>query len=68
MSERSKCRRRRLAERQSFAVDECACGAVHLTIGYVTMRLDPCAYREMAATVTEALAQLPPAHRANTLH
>ena len=59
MTKRNNCRRRRLAERASFSVDECDCGAVHLTIGYVTMRLDPCAYREMAAAVSEALERLP---------
>jgi hypothetical protein len=58
MNDESKCRRRRLAERASFSIDECDCGAIHLTIGYVTMRLDPCAFREMAALVTESLGRL----------
>ena len=48
MTKRKNCRRHRLAERASFSVDECECGALHLTIGYVTMRLEACAYREMA--------------------
>jgi len=68
MTQRTKCRRRRLAERPSFSVDECDCGALHLTIGYVTMRLDPCAYRELTAVVNEGLAQLPPPHHRQTLH
>ncbi|HEY1851625.1 MAG TPA: hypothetical protein VGG60_11415 [Candidatus Binataceae bacterium] len=59
MNKRKNCRRNRLAERGSFSVDECACGALHLTIGYVTMRLESCAYRELAAAMIEALAQLP---------
>ena len=49
------CRRRRLAQRGSFTVDECECGAIHLTIGYVTIRLERCAYHEMASAVFEAL-------------
>jgi len=63
----AKCRRRKLAQRESFSVDACDCGALHLTIGYVTMRLDPCAYREMAAVISEALDRLP-AHGATTVH
>jgi hypothetical protein len=57
-SEGNKCRRRRLAGCASFSVDECDCGAIHLTMGYVTMRLDPCAYREMSTVMVEALAHL----------
>jgi hypothetical protein len=57
------CRRRRLAERASFSVDECDCGAVHLTIGYVTLRLDPCAYREVVATMNDAVERLPSVDR-----
>ena len=49
MNKRKNCRRNRLAERGAFSVDECACGTLHLTIGYVTMRLESCAYRELAA-------------------
>ena len=67
MTKSNHCRRRRLAERAPFSVDECDCGAVHVTIGYVTMRLDPCAYREMAAAVIEALPQLPP-QAESTIH
>jgi hypothetical protein len=67
MTKRKNCRRRRLAHHASFSVDECDCGALHLTIGYVTLRLEVCAYREMAAAVTEALNQLPVQHRP-TLH
>jgi hypothetical protein len=67
MTKRKNCRRNRLAERASFSVDECECGAVHLTIGFVTMRFDPCAYREMAAAVIEALPRLP-IHTGPTIH
>ena len=67
MKDDTPCRRRRLASRASFAVEECDCGAVHLTIGYVTLRLDPCAYREVVAMMNDALERLPAPHRA-TLH
>ena len=60
MIERSGCRRRRLAARPSFSVDVCECGAVHLTVGYTTMRLDEGAFREMAAMLAEALSHLSP--------
>lgn len=49
------CSKRRLAQRGSFAVDACECGAVHLTIGYVTMRLERSACAEMADAIAEAL-------------
>jgi hypothetical protein len=58
MDERPKCARRRLAERASLSVDSCACGAIHLTIGFVTLRLDPHAFREFATMVCEAASHL----------
>jgi len=67
MNEDIPCRRRRLAERASFSVDECDCGAIHLTIGYITLRLDPSAYREVAALMSEALEHLNLPHRL-TIH
>ncbi|HTR62153.1 MAG TPA: hypothetical protein VMH37_10655 [Candidatus Binataceae bacterium] len=67
MKDDTACRRRRLAARASFSVDECDCGAVHLTVGYVTMRLDPCAFREVVAMMNDALGRLPVPHRP-TLH
>jgi len=67
MKEDVPCRRRRLAERASFSVDECDCGAIHLTIGYITLRLDPGAYREVAALMIEALERLHLPHRP-TIH
>lgn len=50
----SNCKRRRLAQCGSFAVYECECGAIHLIIGYVTIRLEKHAYAEMANVVAEA--------------
>jgi hypothetical protein len=67
MTKRKNCRRRRLAHRAPFSVEKCECGALHLTIGYVTLRLEVCAYREMAAAVSEALDELPVQRRA-TIH
>ena len=67
MPKRSDCHRHRLAERGSFSVDECDCGALHLTIGYVTLRLDPRAFREMARAILEALDRLP-IHQRPTIH
>jgi hypothetical protein len=58
MEERRKCARRRLAEHASLSVDACDCGAIHLTIGFVTLRLDPHAFRELATTVREAASHL----------
>lgn len=55
MASNGKCERQRLAEHGSFTVELCDCGAVHLAIGFVTLRLDPRAYRELARTVDEGL-------------
>lgn len=36
----------------------CDCGAVHLTAGFVTIRLEPTACRELAAVVNEGMLEL----------
>lgn len=58
MENSEKCVRRRLAERGTFIVEICDCGAVHLTIGFLTLRLDPCAYRALAGALDDALRVL----------
>jgi hypothetical protein len=55
-----RCERRRLAERGSFNVDECDCGAIHLTLGCLTLRLDPSAYGELVEAIAESLESLQP--------
>lgn len=55
MVESRKCRRRSLAECESFKVELCDCGAVHLTIGFATLRLSLPAFRELATTIQAAL-------------
>jgi hypothetical protein len=45
----------RLAECESFNVELCDCGAVYLTIGFLTLRLNRCAYSESARAIEEAL-------------
>jgi hypothetical protein len=54
-----KCGKRTLATNGPFNVQMCDCGAVHLTLGFVTVRLDPSAYRELAGVVTHSLVALP---------
>ncbi len=54
----SKCERQKPAERLSFRVDLCDCGVVHLTIGFVTFRLERGAYAELASLMDEALRAL----------
>jgi len=53
-----KCEKRMLAAHGPFKVQMCDCGAVHLTAGFVTLRLEPSAYRELAAVVNEGLLGL----------
>jgi hypothetical protein len=54
MDDERKCVRQKLSERASFRVDSCDCGAIHLTIGFITIRLDARAFHEFAAAVQEA--------------
>jgi hypothetical protein len=58
MKMRDGCARRRLAGRESFSVEACACGAIHLTICFVTLRMDPRAFYEFAAMAWEAALQV----------
>lgn len=54
----AKCEKRMLAAHGPFSVHLCDCGALHLTSGFVTLRLEPSAYRELAAVVSEGLLGL----------
>jgi len=47
-----------LARRGAFSVEQCRCGTLHLTLGVLTVRLDPLACAELASTVLEAIERL----------
>jgi hypothetical protein len=53
------CSRHLLARRSIGAVELCHCGAVHLSIGAVTLRLVPAAVLELAELLGDAAAELP---------
>lgn len=53
----SPCRRRRLAESAVAAVDVCDCGVMQVHVGTLTLRLEPRAARELAATLDAALTR-----------
>ncbi len=48
------CARRTLAAGDFAMVEQCSCGAVHVTIGAVTLRLAACVIPSIAATIDEA--------------
>jgi hypothetical protein len=48
------CTRRTLAAGDYMVVEQCSCGAVHVTIGAVTMRLTASALPALAQTLDEA--------------
>lgn len=48
----------RLVDSDAVTIDQCACGAIHLTIGAVTLRLQPDAFATVASSVAEAAAVL----------
>ena len=51
-------RREVLARGPMCHVERCVCGTVHLTIGALTLRLDPHAIASIWGTVGEALEEL----------
>ena len=53
------CNRIRLAGNESFHVDLCGCGAIHLTVGFMTLRLDRGAYRELVRVLDDGLRAIP---------
>ncbi len=57
------CRRELLAEHQAIAVEGCACGMIHVTIGAVTMRFAPDAAADLSATLGEAMQRWARAQR-----
>jgi hypothetical protein len=58
MEDSRECRRRRIGGASSFTIDLCECGAVHLTIGFATLRLEPHAYRELASAIAQGARSL----------
>lgn len=48
------CTRRTVAVGEYAMVEQCTCGAVHVTIGPVTLRLDAAAIGPIADTLNEA--------------
>lgn len=56
--ERRECKREILASGSVAAVEACSCGAIHLTIGAVTVRLAPEACLSIAETLGEAAPAL----------
>lgn len=43
-----------LARAPGIEIDACRCGAIHLTIGALTLRLEPAAFDRLSATIAEA--------------
>lgn len=56
--ERDVCGRQLLARGPFALIEQCSCGAVHLTIGAVTLRLAPEALAELAQVVGDAACEL----------
>ena len=52
------CLRRPLAAGEYMIVEQCSCGAVHVTIGAVTLRLSAGALPSLASTLSDAARQL----------
>jgi hypothetical protein len=53
-----KCDKRTLAAHGPFGVHLCKCGAVHLTSGFVTLRLELAAFLELAVVVNQGHSAL----------
>jgi hypothetical protein len=52
------CQRQSLARSELAAVELCNCGAAHLTIGAVTLRLAPEVIAELADVIGHAASEL----------
>lgn len=52
------CSRRVLAQGGPVRVEHCGCGAVHLTIGPMTLRLDRGVTQDLSDSLAAALTQL----------
>jgi|GEM_PF-2612640 len=52
------CTRRTLAAGELAMIEQCSCGAIHLTIGAVTLRLAPGAIGALASTMNDAARAL----------
>jgi hypothetical protein len=52
------CRRQTLSQHGPFTVEACGCGMVHLTFGFLTLRIAPSALDALCATLLEAAAQV----------
>lgn len=55
------CHNRLLGSGPLGAVSQCSeCGQIHLTLAYLTLRLQPDAFRELTGMMAMALQQLTP--------
>lgn len=61
------CCRRILAQSQSSRVDLCSCGHVHLSIGPVTLRLEPMVLQSISTVLDQAVEQLRGDHDADLM-
>lgn len=52
------CRRQELSRSGFARVELCSCGAVHLTVGAVTLRLCPTALSGLASVMEDAVREL----------
>jgi hypothetical protein len=58
MEESKKCQRIVLAGNGPLRIESCDCGAIHLIVGFATMRLDRFAFGELAGVIAEAMGRL----------
>lgn len=61
------CTRRTLAAGDFARIEQCNCGAIHVTIGAVTLRLTPGALGPLAETLGDAVNALALEHARTTL-
>jgi hypothetical protein len=54
----NRCERAVVAEGPGARIERCNCGAVHLSLGPVTVRLDPESFESFAVTVAYASARM----------
>ena len=58
MNQDQSCKQETLSQHNCFQISRCSCGALHLSIGPMTIRLAPESMRDLSAVVLAARARL----------
>jgi hypothetical protein len=58
MNRDQNCQQETLSQHSCFQINRCSCGAYHVSIGAITIRLAPESFSELSAVVSAARAKI----------